>query len=162
MVILYVQGLSNQIKNVLSDVDIHAVVKAQPWKWSVCGGIKDQIPMEEKKGVVYSVKCQDCEGEYVGETLRSMKVRMSEHKRHTRLVWTDQSAVAEHAWMNDHTIDWASAKVVDSDRRTGSHRIREALHIARSSPATNKDRGVDLSVSWQNAKVGHFHCHCAS
>ena len=97
--------------------------------------------MEEKKGVVYSVKCQDCEGEYV---------RMSEHKRHTRLARIDQSAVAEHAWMNDPTIDWVSAKVVDSDRRTGSRRIREALHIARSSPAMNKDRGVDLSASWLN------------
>ena len=101
--------------------------------------------MEEKKGVVYSMKCQDCEGEYVGETLRSKKVRMSEHKRHAWLARIDQSAVAEHAWMNDHTIDRASAKVVDSDRITGSLRITEALHIARSSPAMNKDE-VWISV----------------
>ena len=51
------------------------VAKAQPWKWQVCRGIKDEIPMEEKMGVVYQVKCEDCGEEYVGETLRSMKVR---------------------------------------------------------------------------------------
>ena len=44
VVIPYVQGLSNQIKHVLSEVGIHAVVKAQPWKWSVCGGIKKSNP----------------------------------------------------------------------------------------------------------------------
>ena len=63
---------------------IRAVTKAQPWKWGVCSGIKDQIPMDDMKGVVYSVKCKDCEDEYIGETLRSMKVRMKEHERHTR------------------------------------------------------------------------------
>ena len=49
-----------------------------------CSGIKDQIPMDDMKGVVYSVKCKDCEDEYIGETLHSMKVRLKEHERHTR------------------------------------------------------------------------------
>ena len=53
--------------------------------------------MDDMKGVVYRVKCKDCEDEYIGETLRSMKVRMKEHERHMRFGRIDESAVAEHA-----------------------------------------------------------------
>ena len=56
------------------------------------------------KGVVYSVKCKDCGDEYIGETLRSMKVMMKEHERHTRFGSIDESEVAEHARLNDHVM----------------------------------------------------------
>ena len=148
VVIPYVQGVSDGIKRVLGGAGVRAVTKAQPWKWGVCSGIKDRIPMDDMKGVVYSVKCKDCEDEYIGETLRSMKVRMKEHERHTRFGRIDESAVAEHARVNDHVIDWAGAKVLDTDCGRMSRRVREALHIAKMQPAMNKDCGVELSAAW--------------
>ena len=92
---------------------IRAVKKAQPWQWQVCEGIKDKIPAEKKKGVVYEVKCKDCQESYVGETLRSMTVRLKEHERHTKNSRIDLSAVAEHARMNNHEIDWSDARIVN-------------------------------------------------
>ena len=97
VVLPYVEGVSQQIAKVLSQVEIRYALKAQPWQWKLSRGIKDVIPKEDRKGVVYEVSCKDCSGQYVGETLRTMAVRMQEHNRHTRNGRTDLSAVAEHA-----------------------------------------------------------------
>ena len=46
--------------------------------------IKDAILQEDQKSVVYEVSCKDCMDQHVGETIRSMAVRIKEHTRHTR------------------------------------------------------------------------------
>ena len=52
---------------------------------------------------------------YVGQTGRTLKDRVQEHKR---AVTSDNtyftSAIAEHAVKSNHVIDWDSAKVIDS------------------------------------------------
>ena len=37
-------------------------------------------PSENQKKVVYEVPCKDCELKYIGETERSLKTRIVEHK----------------------------------------------------------------------------------
>ena len=39
------------------------------------GGVKD----EQKVGMVYELKCKDCEKTYIGETARNAGVRAKEH-----------------------------------------------------------------------------------
>ena len=41
---------------------------------------KDLLTQDGKCGVIYSVKCGTCNGEYVGETARPSSVRMKEHR----------------------------------------------------------------------------------
>ena len=43
--------------------------------------VKNPVPAEKKKGVVYEIPCQDCTQVYVGETGRTLKKRMAEHKQ---------------------------------------------------------------------------------
>ena len=78
VVLPYIEGIGQQTVKVLSQVEIRSVFKAQPWKWNFCRGIKDVILKEDHKGVVYEVSCKDCSGQYVGEGLRTMVVRMQE------------------------------------------------------------------------------------
>ena len=42
--------------------------------------VKTPTPPFEKTGVIYAVHCE-CGGTYIGETGRTFKIRMSEHKR---------------------------------------------------------------------------------
>ena len=42
---------------------------------------KDKEDTLEKAGVVYEVKCKDCEARYIGETERPLKTRMQEHQK---------------------------------------------------------------------------------
>ena len=70
---------------------------------------------------MYCVTCKECDAVYVGETLWNLTVRMQEHKRHARGGEVQRSAVAEHAVVEDHQIDWEDANVLDTaqawDRR---------------------------------------------
>ena len=38
---------------------------------------------------------------------------MKEHRAAARLGQLEKSAVAEHAWMNGHAIDWDDVRVLD-------------------------------------------------
>ena len=84
IVLPYVEGVSEQIKRVLTPLDIWVVNRTEKWTWSLSHGIKDSIPVEKQTGVVYEICCKDCEDKYIGETLRSLKTRLAEHQRHTK------------------------------------------------------------------------------
>ena len=77
-----------------------------------------------------------------------MTVRMQEHTRHTRNGRTDLSAVAEHALVESHEIDWTTAKGIDTAANTRTRKVKETLHIAQEAPSMNKDSGISLSASW--------------
>ena len=87
--------------------------------------------MNKRKGVVYSIECDECNTIYIEETGRTLDDRLKEHQRHTRLVTPEKSAVAEHARTMRHEIDWAGAKVIDTATGTVKRRIKEKLHLER-------------------------------
>ena len=109
----------------------------------MCNGIKDRVPEGKKNGVVYEVKCQDCEATYIGETLRSLKKRLSEHRRHAKPGGRfDLSAVAEHAVVAGHSIASESAIVVCREQEWFPRKMKEALIVNMKNPAMNKDKVV--------------------
>ena len=79
---------------------------------------------------------------------------MQEHTCHTRNGRTDLSAVAEHAVVESHEIDWTTAKVIDTATNTHTRKVKEALHVAQKVPSIaqvpsmNKESGMSLSASW--------------
>ena len=112
----------------------------------MCNGIKVR---EKKNGVVYEVKCQDCEATYIGETLRSQKKRLSEHRWHAKPGGRfDLSAVAEHAVVASHSITWDRTIVVCREQEWHPRKMKEALYINMKDPALNKDKGMELSHAW--------------
>jgi len=42
---------------------------------------KDKPDKESTTGVVYKIKCNDCNKIYIGQTNRALKIRIKEHKR---------------------------------------------------------------------------------
>ena len=87
--------------------------------------------MLKRKGVVYSIECNDCDCVYVGETGRTLEDRCKEHERHARLFAAEKSAVADHALKFGHAINWKSAKVLDTAAGMVKRRINQKLHILR-------------------------------
>ena len=59
--------------------------------------------------MVYDVPCEDCDQSYIGESGRSLEVRLAEHQRHVRKGDITRSAIAEHAILQVHRMDWESA-----------------------------------------------------
>ena len=62
----------------------------------------------------------------------------------------DRSAIAEHAWENQHPIKWEETEIVDQARRPKELLLKEALHI-QMTPAGqrfNRDVGLELPNCW--------------
>ena len=57
---------------------------------------KDEITFEEKCGVIYNIKCKNCDAEYIGETARKLGTRLNEHRKSVQTCDL-KSAVSEHA-----------------------------------------------------------------
>ena len=74
LTIPYVRGLSEPVARLLRLFAIKVAHKAEPWKWQLCKRIKDPLPVHKRKGVVYSIECNDCDSVYVGETVRLLQI----------------------------------------------------------------------------------------
>ena len=64
-----------------------------------------------------------------------------------------KSAVAEHACLLDHAIDWESANVLDYTGDFRERKITEELRIRRPCRTgvfklMNKDRGWEIGETW--------------
>ena len=75
--------------------------------------MKDILPEENSRNVVYAVKCATCSEEYIAETERALGVRKKEHCYAIRLGRTEKSAIAEHVHNTLHEIDWESLRIID-------------------------------------------------
>ena len=90
--------------------------------------------IQSRTGVVYKIKCLECDYVYYRQTKRSLKTRLAEHKRSvSNNVRT--SKVAKHANETGHTYDFDNARFVDTlDTETKYH---QRLFLA--SWYSNKD-----------------------
>ena len=70
IVIPYIQGLRESIKNVFAKYGIQTHFKGSKTLRQTLVRSKDQDPKEKKSGVIYSYQCGtiDCGEEYIGET----------------------------------------------------------------------------------------------
>ena len=59
---------------------------------------------------------------------------------------TDKSAIAKHAWMNDHPIHWDATKVLQWASQTMVLDMKELLSIRMKpeSECFNRDNGFEL------------------
>ena len=76
---------------------------------------KDKILEDMKTGVVYQIQCGTCKKTYIGQTGRSLKHRVKEHRRALISHNANFSAVAEHAMRENHDITWHEASVIDGN-----------------------------------------------
>ena len=88
--------------------------------------IKNSPPSES--GGVYTINCSDCDLSYVGETLKSLAVRISQHKYCIRSCNLD-SAVFRHLVECDHQMDWNSSRFIFKSKDKNLLRFVESLRI---------------------------------
>ena len=87
---------------------------------SVCWNPKDTVlvPANRREGVVYSIPCAQCPCTYVGQTGRSLDVRLREHRRALRNGDFASSALAEHVFSCDHQVDLSKPTMIDAHPHT--------------------------------------------
>jgi len=70
---------------------------------NLLGNPKSKINDGDKSGV-YEIKCDNCEGKYIGQTRRKINIRLKEHKYHFKKNNADKSAIAQHAIQSKHSF----------------------------------------------------------
>ena len=101
---------------------------------------KDKADPMKKCGTVYHITCDNCPGDYVGESARSLTKRLKEH--------TDgkhNSAVSEHTLATGHAITPSNTKILTQASGFNSRKIHEALEIYKRRPSLNRDQGTDIA-----------------
>ena len=63
------------------------------------------------RGIIYQIKCSDCDMFYIGETGRDLDTRVREHRRDVETQKTS-NAIFLHKSSKDHSINWQSAKAL--------------------------------------------------
>jgi hypothetical protein len=109
--------------------------------------LKIQLILEMRKGG-YSIPCS-CSKVYIGESGRSVKVRLKEHCADIIYDRTKKYSVAEHSHKSNHQICIEDAKVIAMEDHYNKRHIREALEIEKHPQNFNKDDGLVLSESWK-------------
>ena len=91
-----------------------------------------------------------------------MEVRLAEHQRHVRKGEITRSAIAEHAILQVHRMDWESARVIDTSKKKWQRLVKEALHSAQREKKINKDNGQQLSKVWLDVlwRLHWSYCRC--
>ena len=106
---------------------------AKTWIWTLYSGharrtqrtiltsVKNKPAEEKVKGVVFQVDCS-CGNPYIGETGRTLEVRLKDHRR----VQQSTNGIAVHVKETGHDIQWNSAQVLEREPMWWKRRYKEA------------------------------------
>ena len=94
----YVRGVTEKIDRVcrnIETVNLKLITKPHRTIRQTLINVKNRVPEEKRTGVVYEVPCHDCNHVYVGETGRTLKKRLAEHKQAVRR-FDEKNGIAAH------------------------------------------------------------------
>ena len=86
--------------------------------------------MQVKQCGIYKISCRDCNHVYIGETFRSLKIRLNEPQSHINRE-LGKSSIADHITKlkTRHKINFEQASVICSQPNNTKRKISEALLI---------------------------------
>ena len=93
--------------------------------------------MDQRTGVVYQIPCSECPKVYVGQSGRTLKHRLSEHRRALQKGDVAASALAEHVWSTGHQVNLSKAEVIDSHPFVTTRCFLESWHSQRHPNTLN-------------------------
>ena len=138
VVILYIKSLSEQYRHTLAKYKVRVFLKGTNTNKSLLMYPKDPMADAEKTDIIYHWKspANNCTAEYIGETNRSLKERVSAYRNQTTSAIKNHHISTKHpkGKLKDFTI-------IDRHNNTLHHQVKEALHIHIKDPSLNRNFG---------------------
>ena len=89
--------------------------------------VRNRDKVRDNVGVYY-IPCSNCDSRYIGETGRSLEIRLEEHKRACRL-GLPNSMAARHSLELDHRINWTDSSIIYKNQDISKRRLVEGALI---------------------------------
>ena len=102
---------------------------------------KDPVSKEQRTDAIYSIPCNDGNNEYIGQTKRQFGTLLKEHHKAVFFCKKENSALAEHTCLTNHTIGWDKSKIITTNRRYHRRPCLEAWHINSAHAPLYRDDG---------------------
>jgi len=133
----FLNSVSHKFKHLTKDLDTKISYYSLNKLNTIIKGHKDELPNMSKRNVVYKLACKNCSATYVGQTCRTLKTRISEHKNHIHRNTTTHSVITEHRLNFSHEFDWNNVEILDQERFLTRRLISEMIHIKRQNNSLN-------------------------
>ena len=102
---------------------------------------KDPVTKEQRTGAIYSIPCNNCDNEYIGQTKRQFGIRLKEHQKAVFFCKKENSASSEHTCLTNYTLVWDNSKIITTNRRYHQRLCLEAWHINSAHTPLNCEDG---------------------
>ena len=79
-VIPYIQGVTESIKRILNSHKFKVAQKPFRTLGHVFAKPKDPVTKEQRTDAIYSIPCNDCDNQYIGQSKRQFGTRLKEHQ----------------------------------------------------------------------------------
>ena len=116
----YIRGTSETIARILKPFNIRIAHKPTRTLRHLLTNVKDKDDPKDRQGTVYRIRCNGCNGTYIGETGRALTTRLGEHQTATDKEDLTNN-IAQHHRKTGHDINWDSARCLthstDKDQR---------------------------------------------
>ena len=128
----YIRGLNEKIAKVCAPLGVKPVFRSKRTLKRELMQVKNRTPEQKQTGVVYEIPCKDCPELYVGETKRTLKVRLGEHRQAMKR-GDLKNGIAVHVQKTNHCINWEGATVQRRAEGFWLRRTVEAIQIKKAT-----------------------------
>ena len=144
MVLPFYSGISEQLQRVFRSYGVQMCFRPCSTLKRRLVKPKDSLNPFNRCGVIYNIKCQDYEAQYIGETAKRLATRLKEHRKSVSEA-DFKSALSDHTQSTRQSIDWDNTRIIDSEPNDLRRKIREGIYIRRQHPSMNRDQGFQLA-----------------
>jgi hypothetical protein len=95
---------------------------------------------------VYSIP-RECGRSYIEGTDKPLAARLREHKQNHKEGLLEISKLAQHAFEEDHRVDWDEARILEIERNNRYRKYKESAHLACSTTPISQP-SLDISPIW--------------
>jgi hypothetical protein len=126
--LLFVDGLSQQIKNVVKKGDPKIEVAFKPMRTvqTVYSKLKTREEKWRKSCIIYRIPCKQCRLAYIGKTRQYFRKRLQQHRTDANAVLkkgknSEKTALTQHMAKTGHTFDFQNATILS--RNSSARRL---------------------------------------
>lgn len=124
----YVKGLGENLEKCLKKYNYSLAFKVNnKIKSKLFSKLKYKIDKNDRRNVVYEIKCKRCSSSYIGQTTQNLKKRMYGHKHSVKMKNINASGLVKHAVDNRHSFNFENVKIIDTVPKLGERLVAESL-----------------------------------